>query len=162
MKALIFLFAMGIFLIVSESELKAQDMNSNEIKTVITVPENAQVGPLEYFTGKVWVVPKVSDTETYNCSLMEVIFEPTCRNNWHKHPGGQILIVLEGTGYYQERGKPVQLLKKGDVVAIAPDVEHWHGATADSWFSHIALGTNPGTGAAEWLEPVADEYYYGL
>jgi quercetin dioxygenase-like cupin family protein len=158
----IFLLAIGIFLVSLASELKAQNMDNEKIKTVITVPEDAQVGPLEYFIGKVWVVPKVTDAETYNCLVIDVIFEPATRNNWHKHSNGQILIVTEGTGYYQERGKPVQLLKKGDVVAIAPDIEHWHRATPDSWFSHIALSTNLEKATTEWLEPVKDEYYYGL
>jgi len=162
MKGIIVVAAIITMSFCTNSPLNAQDMNNKEIKTIIEVPENAQSAPLQFFIGKAWVVPLVSDTDTYNCSVANVIFEPACRNNWHKHPGGQILIVTEGTGYYQEKEKPVQLLNKGDTVAVAPNVEHWHGATADSWFSHIALGTNPGAGAPEWLEPVEDEYYNNL
>ena len=72
-----------------------------------------------------------------------VTFEPGARNNWHKHPGGQILLVTGGKGYFQEEGKPVQVIQEGDVVKIHLNVKHWHGATSDSWFVHIAISTNP-------------------
>jgi len=61
-----------------------------------------------------------------------VTFEPGCCNSWHKHPGGQILLVAGGRGYYQEEGKPAQELRPGDVVEIRPNVKHWHGAAPDS------------------------------
>jgi len=65
------------------------------------------------------------------------------RNNWHKHPGGHILLLTGGRGYYQEEGWHVQIIKEGDVVKIQPEVKHWHGATPDSWLSHIAITNNP-------------------
>lgn len=92
-----------------------------------------------------------------------VVFEPGCRNNWHiHHGGGQILICVAGNGWYQEWGKPAQALKEGDVVNIPPEVKHWHGAAADSWFAHLAVEV-PAEGACnEWLEPVSDEEYEKL
>ena len=66
--------------------------------------------------------------------MSNVTFEPGCRNNWHSHTGGQLLIAVGGVGYYQERGKAARRLLPGDVVEIAPNVEHWHGAAPDSWF----------------------------
>ena len=92
-----------------------------------------------------------------------VTFSPGCRNNWHiHHKGGQILLVTGGSGWYQERGKEPQSLKPGDVVNIAPEVKHWHGAAANSWFSHLAVEI-PAEGATnEWLEPVDDEQYSKL
>lgn len=92
-----------------------------------------------------------------------VVFEPGCRNNWHiHHKGGQILICVAGNGWYQEWGKPAQALKEGDVVNIPPEVKHWHGAAADSWFAHLAVEV-PAEGASnEWLEPVSDEEYEKL
>ncbi len=95
-----------------------------------------------------------------------VSFEPGCRNNWHIHRaasgGGQILLVTAGRGYYQEWGKPAQELHPGDVVNIPPNVKHWHGAAADSWFQHLAVEV-PGEGTAnEWYEPVSDEDYAAL
>ena len=92
-----------------------------------------------------------------------VTFEPGCRNNWHIHHakagGGQMLIVTAGEGFYQEWGKPARRLKKGDTVNIPANVKHWHGASPDSWFQHIALEV-PGTEQSnEWCEPVDDAAY---
>jgi quercetin dioxygenase-like cupin family protein len=106
---------------------------------------------IDYFTGNVWVKMLVPNDTTFNCQIGNVTFEPGARNNWHTHPGGQILIEIDGIGYYQEKGKPIQMLRKGDVVKILPDVEHWHGASPDSEFTHIAVNTNTQKGIVEWL-----------
>lgn len=100
---------------------------------------------------------------TQGVSIGNVTFEPACRNNWHiHHKGGQILLVTAGTGYYQEWGKPVQKLHAGDVVNIPAEIKHWHGATKDSFFSHLAIEV-PAEGASnEWLEPVTDDVYLQL
>lgn len=112
------------------------------------------------FKGTVWLNMLTSfDTA---CPIGNVTFEPGCRNSWHKHAGGQILLVTAGRGYYQEWGKPAQELHPGDVVQIPGDVKHWHGAASDSWFVHLAIEVNPEKGPAEWLEPVADEGYNKL
>ncbi|MED1421213.1 cupin domain-containing protein [Bacillus smithii] len=115
-----------------------------------------------YFIGTAWLEMLVPYDSTFNCPIGNVTFEPGARNNWHKHPGGQILLVTGGKGYYQEEGKPVQVLHEGDVVKIHPGVKHWHGATPDSWFTHIAISTNVQKGDTEWLEPVTDEEYNSL
>ena len=95
--------------------------------------------------------------------IANVTFEPGCRNNWHiHHKGGQILLVTAGEGYYQEWGKPVQLLKAGDVVNIPPEVKHWHGARQNSWFSHLAIAVPAQDASNEWLEAVNDETYLNL
>ena len=95
--------------------------------------------------------------------VYSVPFEPKCRNNWQiHHKGGQILLCTDGEGWYQEWEKPAQKLHPGDVVYIAPEVKHWHGAAADEWFTHIALEI-PAEGASnEWLEAVTDEQYNSL
>lgn len=89
-----------------------------------------------------------------------------CRNNWHIHHatagGGQILICTAGEGWYQEEGKAPVSLKPGMVVAIPANVKHWHGARADSWFSHIAFEIPGENGSTEWCEPVTDEVYNAL
>ncbi|WP_427112540.1 cupin domain-containing protein [Megasphaera sueciensis] len=92
-----------------------------------------------------------------------VTFEPGCRNNWHiHHKGGQILLCTAGRGYYQEWGKDAQELHQGDVVTIAPEVKHWHGAAKNSWFAHVAIEV-PAEGACnEWLEPVDIKEYNKL
>ena len=95
-----------------------------------------------------------------------VTFEPGCRNNWHVHHasrgGGQILICTAGEGWYQEEGKPAVSLVPGTVIEIPANVKHWHGAEADSWFSHIAVGVPGEDISNEWLEPVTDEEYAKL
>ncbi len=113
----------------------------------------------DHFIGQVWLARLVSGDDVFNCSIGNVTFEPGARNSWHKHPGGQILLVTGGLGCYQERGKPVQLLRPGDVVRIMPNIEHWHGASPDSWLSHLAISTCLDKGEVEWLEPVTDEAY---
>jgi quercetin dioxygenase-like cupin family protein len=115
--------------------------------------------PAEYFNGTAWVRMLVPNDPVLNCQIGNVVFEPGARNNWHTHPGGQILIATDGVGYYQERGKPIQLFRKGDVINIPPDVEHWHGASPDSEFTHIAVNTNTQKGIVVWLQRVTDEEY---
>jgi len=95
--------------------------------------------------------------------IYNVTFEPKCRNNWHiHHGGGQILLVTDGRGYYQEWGKEARELKKGDVVNILPEVKHWHGAAHNSWFSHIAIEVPSENGSTEWLDKVNDDEYNKL
>jgi len=117
------------------------------------------LAPSEYFTGNAWVKMLVPNDEVLNTAVGNVVFEAGARNNWHTHPGGQILIVTHGTGYYQEIGKPIQLLQVGDVVNIQPEIKHWHGASPESEFTHIAISTNTAKGIVDWLEPVTDEEY---
>lgn len=113
----------------------------------------------DYFTGTAWVNILVSKDETESFSVGDVVFEPGCRNNWHTHPAGQILLVTDGKGYYQEKGRSARLLTKGDVVKIPSDLEHWHGATRNSSFTHIAISNITKDGAVKWLQPVTDEEY---
>lgn len=128
-----------------------------ENKTTI-FPEGEKAPP-DYFTGTAWIRTLVPNDKTLNTQIGNVVFEPGARNNWHTHPGGQILIVTNGVGYYQEKGKPIQLIRKGDVVKILPDVKHWHGASPNSEFTHIAVNPNTQKGIVEWLERVTDEEY---
>ena len=115
----------------------------------------------EYFTGQTYLSRLCAYDNIYNSSIANVTFEPKARTNWHKHTGGQILLVTAGEGRYQERGKAVQILKCGDVVKIAPNVEHWHGAGPDGMFAHISIEPNMPNNSSEWLEPVSDEEYEG-
>ena len=112
----------------------------------------------KYFIGQAYLAPLTHDKELH-VPISNVTFEPGCRNNWHSHTGGQVLVVVGGDGWYQEKDKPAQRLKAGDVVEIAPNVVHWHGATADSWFSHLAIECNPETNENIWLDPVTDDQY---
>ena len=112
----------------------------------------------KYFTGQAYLAP-LTQNKDLNCPISNVTFEPGCRNNWHSHTGGQILIVVGGKGYYQPKGEPARLLLHGDVVEIPANVIHWHGASPDNWFSHLAIETNPQDSKTTWLEAVDDEQY---
>lgn len=116
----------------------------------------------KYFIGNSYL-SVVSDSQV---PIANVTFEPGCRNNWHIHRaksgGGQMLIGVAGRGWYQEEGKePVEILP-GTVIHIPANVKHWHGATADSWFAHLAFEIQGEDTSNEWLEPVSDEYYNKL
>lgn len=113
----------------------------------------------EFFTGRTYLNMLCTNDTVWNSSIGNVTFEPKARTNWHKHSGGQILLVTAGEGRYQEKGKPIQILHKGDVVKIAPNVEHWHGAGSDGMFAHISIEPNLPNNKTTWLEPVKDEEY---
>lgn len=132
-------------------------MDATENKNILF--PKGEKAPADYFTGTAWIKNLAPADDIFNTVIANVVFEPGARNNWHTHAGGQILIATHGTGYYQEKGKPIQLLGKGDVVRIAPGVLHWHGASSDSEFAHIAVNTNTQTGIVEWLQRVTDEEY---
>jgi quercetin dioxygenase-like cupin family protein/alkylhydroperoxidase/carboxymuconolactone decarboxylase family protein YurZ len=125
-----------------------------------TIFPKGAIASADLFNGTAYVNMLVPRNETGHYSVGDVVFEPGCRNNWHSHSAGQILLVTEGRGFYQERGKPAQRLTKGDVVVIPSGVHHWHGATRDSRFVHLAvtgIGGNPEAGG--WFEPVSDDDY---
>ena len=119
-------------------------------------------GFAQYFTGRSFLAP----VSTEQVGIFNVTFEPGCRNNWHIHHaakgGGQLLICTAGEGWYQEAGKPAVSLTPGTVITIPPEVKHWHGAKADSWFSHIAVEVPGENTSNEWCEPVTDEEYAKL
>jgi quercetin dioxygenase-like cupin family protein/alkylhydroperoxidase/carboxymuconolactone decarboxylase family protein YurZ len=117
-------------------------------------------GPSAWFTGAVYVQALVNPPEIENLySVGNVTFEAGARTHWHTHPIGQTLLVTEGSGWYQEQGKPAKPLVKGSVVAIPKDVEHWHGAGKDSLMVHIAISNMEGGNNVTWLSPVTDEEY---
>ena len=112
-----------------------------------------------YFIGNSYLKPlNIKDLSIFN-----VTFEPKCRNNWHiHHKGGQILLCTDGEGWYQEAGKKAIKLIPGTIVYIAPEIKHWHGATKDSWFTHIAIEIPVQGSSSEWCEKVEDKEYFSL
>lgn len=126
---------------------------------------NPNIGYAQYFVGNSFLRPLTDPKET-SVFLANVSFEPGCRNNWHIHHaksgGGQILICTAGEGWYQEEGKDAVSLTPGMVITIPPEVKHWHGAKADSWFSHIAVEVPGEQCSNEWCEPVSDADYQKL
>mgnify|MGYP001623895838 FL=1 len=119
----------------------------------------------QYFIGNSYLKPLTKPGASV-VSIANVTFEPGCRNNWHIHHatkgGGQILVCVEGEGWYQEEGKPAQSLQPGDVITIPANVKHWHGAKKDSWFSHLAVEVPGEDTSNEWCEPVTDAEYEKL
>lgn len=111
------------------------------------------------FSGTLWLQMMIDNDSTLHARMGNVTFEPGARTNWHVHPGGQILFITNGVGFYQEKGKAARLLNKGDFVEIPPNAVHWHGAAPDNELSHIAISLNTDKGDAVWLQPVSDEAY---
>ena len=116
----------------------------------------------QYFVGNSYLNPLTDPTQS-PLFLANVTFEPGCRNNWHIHHaksgGGQLLICVAGSGWYQEEGKEAVSLEPGKVIVIPANVKHWHGAKKDAWFAHIAIEIPGEEGYTEWCEPVSDEEY---
>lgn len=116
----------------------------------------------QFFVGTSYLSDIYADAKL-GMGVHNVTFEPGCRNNWHIHNsksgGGELLLCVAGNGLYQEWGKPAVALRPGSVVHILPGVKHWHGAAADSWFSHIAIELPGEACSPEWLEPVSESEY---
>lgn len=144
--------------------MKYQDKNEFEKANVFGTGK-ANETYAKYFIGNSFLNP-LTDTNKTSLHISNVTFEPGCRNNWHIHHasngGGQILICTAGEGWYQEDGKKAVSLKEGTVITIPAEVKHWHGAKADSWFSHIAVEVPGENQSNEWCEEVSDEEYNAL
>lgn len=141
---------------------------SYEKKTEEPIPQSDSVFPKgeilssTNFTGTVWLHMMGAQDSTLHARFGNVTFAPKARTNWHSHPGGQVLFITEGKGYYQAQGQSARLLHKGDVVEIPRNIIHWHGAAPDSEFAHIAISLNSDEGGAVWVGPVTDEEYAGI
>ena len=140
----------------AEEETDEKSAHDNSMVFPIGQPND---GFAQYFIGQSYLAP----LSLNQVGIFNVTFDPGCRNNWHIHHadkgGGQILVCVVGRGWYQEWGKEPQALNPGDVVNIPVGVKHWHGAAADSWFSHLAIEVPGENGSNEWLEAVDDTQY---
>lgn len=135
-----------------------QNMENTKQSTTPSFPKGEKVIN-DNFTGTVWLNYLAQTDSVHNVNIGSVTFEAGARTNWHYHKGGQILLVTEGKGLYQEKGKPVEAINQGDVVKCPPNIAHWHGATPNESMTHIAIGTNTNIGGAVWLQPVTAEEY---
>jgi quercetin dioxygenase-like cupin family protein len=111
------------------------------------------------FTGTVWLENLIEADSINQNSVGSVTFEPGTRSKWHIHPAGQIILAIEGVGYYQEKGQAKKILRKGEAVKCPADIPHWHGASSDSKFVQVAI-TGREKGETIWLEAVTDEEYF--
>jgi quercetin dioxygenase-like cupin family protein len=116
-------------------------------------------GPSTYFTGSVRVDPLFEAPEPARARGALVTFEPGARTAWHTHPLGQTLIVMSGLGWVQRDGGPIEEIRPGDVVWFEPGEKHWHGATATTGMSHIAIQEALNGSPVDWLEQVSDAQY---
>ncbi|OGN94319.1 MAG: cupin [Chloroflexi bacterium RBG_13_50_21] len=117
------------------------------------------IGQAEYFTGTVRVDPLFEAPSPARVRGASVTFEPGARTAWHAHPLGQTLIVTAGQGWVQPWGSPIEEIQLGDVIWIPPDEKHWHGATATTAMTHIAIVERLNDKSAEWMEKVSNEQY---
>jgi quercetin dioxygenase-like cupin family protein len=140
-------FALGIVF-----SLQSQAQKGN------TIFPKGELSTAKNHTGNVWLKELDAGDSTFDYAIAVATFDSGAKLDWHMHPGGQILLILEGTGYYQERGKPIQIVHKGDVIKCLPSVEHWHGASPTTGFTYLAT-TPTKKGKTVWLEPVADKDY---
>jgi quercetin dioxygenase-like cupin family protein len=116
-------------------------------------------GPADWFTGSVRIDPLFAVAEPSRAAANAVTFEPGARTAWHTHPLGQMLIVTSGAGWAQREGGPIETIRAGDVVRFEPGEKHWHGATATTGMTHIAIQESLHGKAVEWLEHVSDDHY---
>jgi quercetin dioxygenase-like cupin family protein len=116
-------------------------------------------GPEDWFTGSVRIDPLFESNDARRGASANVTFEPGARTAWHTHPLGQTLIVTAGSGWIQREGGPIEQIYPGDVVWFEPNEKHWHGATATTGMTHIAIQENLDGKVVDWMEKVSDEQY---
>ncbi|MGB6153338.1 MAG: cupin domain-containing protein [Pricia sp.] len=159
----------SIALCVMVSVLSCKEQNSAKEQTIDTEavmvePETSPIFPKgnkitnDNFTGVAYVSMLVDADSLNPMYAGNVTFEAGARTNWHSHPSGQIILVVDGEGFYQEKGSPKRILQKGDTVKCPPNLPHWHGASADSEFIQLAISSGE-NGPTEWLEAVTDQEY---
>ena len=131
-----------------------------DIKKVGSQPSSK--GPVDWFTGAVRIDPLFQPQAPARATAAAVTFEPGARTAWHTHPLGQTLIVTAGCGLAQRWGGPIEQIRPGDVVWFPPGEKHWHGATATTAMTHIAIQEQLDGKAVDWMEKVSDEQYQQL
>jgi len=150
--------------LINGGRLAAQTTNrSREFHMDIDIKRNgsrpSQKGSQDWFTGTVRIDPLFQAPDPARASAGQVTFEPGARTAWHTHPLGQTLIITAGLGWVQREGSPVEEVSPGDVVWFPPGVKHWHGASATTAMTHIAIQESVGGKNVDWLEKVSEEQY---
>ena len=140
-----------LILLLAACFIKTQAQNS-------TIFPKGEKGPNVHHVGSVWLSELNAADSIFTYSIAQAIFDPGARLDWHQHPGGQILLITDGIGYYQEQGKPRQTVRKGDIIKCLPGIIHWHGATPETGVTYLA--TSPAqNGKTVWLQRVTDQEY---
>jgi quercetin dioxygenase-like cupin family protein len=144
---------------VANWELTALETGTHDMEIKRVGSQASNKGPADWFTGSVRIDPLFQAPEPARVSGAHVTFEPGARTAWHTHPLGQTLIVTSGCGWVQREGGAIEEIRPGDVVWFPPGEKHWHGATASTAMTHIALQENLNGKAVDWMEKVTDEQY---
>ena len=138
---------------------KNQHQQSESDPSEEAIFPKGELGPATNFTGNAYNFGLVANDSIYNTLVGNVYFEKNARSNWHIHPSGQILVVLDGEGYHQLEGQPRQTMKKGEVIKVPANTRHWHGATENTTLTQMYILPKTENGFVTWLEPVTDEQY---
>jgi len=147
-----YIFITAFFFAVILNNATAQDT---------TIFPKGEVATVDNHTGTVWLKELNHPDSILNFSLAQASFAPGAKLDWHIHPAGQYLLITEGVGYYQEKGKPGKIVRKGDVIKCDPGIAHWHGASSTSGFTYIGV-TPVQNGKTVWLQRVTDEEYNSI
>jgi quercetin dioxygenase-like cupin family protein len=139
-------------------QIRIYNVKQNKMNTTAIFSPGQKL-PNGQFTGNAFLTPLVPRDKNNDFTVGSLTYEAGTRSNWHTHPKGQILVIIEGEGFYQEKGKPALAIKKGDVVIVPENIAHWHGASAISKMVDIAITNYEGDEQATWLQPVTDEEY---
>lgn len=153
-------YILPLFLLALAACNNKKEMNNSKTDNAIVFPKGEKITN-DNFTGTAYLQMLIATDSLNATAVGNVTFEPGARTKWHSHPGGQILLVTDGVGYYQEKGQPKKILRKGDAIKCPPNVPHWHGASADTAFVQLAV-TNNEKGVTVWLEAVTDTVYNSL
>jgi quercetin dioxygenase-like cupin family protein len=151
------IFLIGVLAFSCTAQNKVTLSTKKESQKSLLFPKGEKITNAN-FTGTAYLQMLVAADSFNTTSVGNVTFEPGARTKWHLHPGGQILLVTDGVGYYQEKGQPKKILRKGDVIKCPPNIQHWHGASIDTYFVQVAI-TNTKNGVTVWLEAVTNEVY---
>ncbi|WP_240723623.1 cupin domain-containing protein [Flavobacterium sp. J27] len=157
MKKELWITTLFVFVIIACNNGKNQEKMENQ-DTAVLYPKGQKL-PNNWFSGNAFIHPLLTKDKNNEFSIGSVTFEVDARTHWHTHPKGQVLLVTEGIGLYQEKGKSAQIIKKGDVIVIPENIEHWHGATANSSMKHIAITNFKEEEQVTWLSPVLDSEF---
>lgn len=151
------LILIGAVLISCNEKNKSARISPSESQETTVFAKGKQITN-DNFTGTAWLENLIQADSLNQNSIGSVTFEPGARSKWHTHPAGQIILAIDGVGYYQEKGQPKKILRKGDAIKCPPDIPHWHGASSDTKFIQIAI-TGREKGETVWLEAVTDKDY---
>ena len=147
-----------VTLISCNSDRNHSQQSASDLSEEMIFPKG-ELGPATNFTGNAYNFGLVANDSIYNTLVGNFYFEKSARSNWHLHPSGQILIVLDGEGYHQLEGQPRQTMKKGEVIKVPANTRHWHGATENTTLTQMYILPKTENGFVTWMEPVTDEQY---